>query len=629
MNVLKKEIPERYFEIQTPEQLKALTTLELMELADSIRQDIIQSTSINGGHIGASLCCVDMIVAMHKVFTTPDDSFIFDVGHQAYAHKMLTGRRKGFAKIRKENGPSGFTNRMESEHDVFGAGHASTSISAALGILEAKRRAQKNGKVVAVIGDGALTGGLSYEGLNHTGDLKKDLIIVLNDNQMSIDPNVGALKDSFNHDPENAKNFFNLLGIDYWGPFQGHDVEKLNFIFEEAKKHTKPVVIHLLTQKGYGYPPAEEDKIRFHGCGPFALENGDAVKKENAKAKYQDLFAESMIRMADKDSSVVAITAAMPSGTSLKKFAKAHPENFYDVGIAEGHGVLFGAGLATDTTTKPFVSIYSTFLQRGYDQLIHDVALQNLPVRVCMDRAGLVGDDGATHHGIFDFAYMRSLPNFVVMAPKDEQEMQSMLETMRLYEKGPISIRFPRGEAKGLQLSDSPSPILIGQSEVCYGRQDRGDILLCAIGEPVNEAIQAAKKLEEDFALDVTVVNLRFAKPLDEKMLKSLIPNFRVVMTVEEGVAKGGVGSAVLEFMSEQGLLKPAKVLGIPDYFIEHASQAKQRAVCGIDANSIYETGIKFFNSIAYDNAERTTPRVFVGQPISNSEEITVKRRVS
>ncbi len=581
----------RFYKIHSPEELKTLSLSEISELADSLRADIIQHTSVNGGHIGASLSCVDFIVAMHKVFTTPKDAFIFDVGHQAYAHKMLTGRRNQFYKIRKENGPAGFTNRAESEHDAFGAGHASTSISSAIGILEGKRKQGDNdSRVVAVIGDGALTGGLSFEGLNHTGDLARNLIVVLNDNKISIDPNVGALKDSFNADHENAKKYFNFLGFDYWGVLDGHNIESLIKTFEAAKVHGKPLVIHLNTEKGRSYTPAIKDKVRFHGCGPFDIESGVAVTSPDAKLKYQDMFAQTLCELAERDPKILAITAAMPSGTSLKKFQKVYPERFYDVGIAEGHAALFGAGLATEKL-KPFVCVYSTFLQRGYDQLIHDIALQNLPVRVCMDRGGLVGDDGATHQGVFDYAYLRCVPNFVVMAPKDEAEMQHMLETMRSYEQGPISIRFPRGEVRGVSLPKKLEALPIGKAEQVYGGV-RGDVLFLAIGEPVHATIEAAKNLEEHHRLKVGVVNLRFAKPLDEELICALATGYQAVVTVEEGAIHGGVGSAILEVLAKNMIFRPVHLVGVPDKFIEHASQGRQRQLCGLDYDSLISAAV-------------------------------------
>lgn len=571
------------FQIQSPEELKALNMTDLKDLSKSIKHDIIQHTSVNGGHIGASLCCVDMIVAMHRVFNTPKDCFVFDVGHQAYAHKMLTGRRFQFYKLRKENGVSGFTNRHESDHDAFGAGHASTSISAALGILEGKKLTKKEGHVVAVVGDGALTGGLTFEGLNNAGELKRNLIMVLNDNNISIDPNVGALKDAFAD--QKAKDYFEMFGAEYWGPFDGHNIEELIQTFEKAKTMDRPIMIHLKTIKGDSYKPAEKDKIRFHGCGPFDIENGNAIKSPNANKKYQDLFSETLTEMASSDDSIVAITAAMPSGTSLTKFKKVHPDRFYDVGLAEPHAVEFGAGLATEGV-KAFVCVYSTFLQRGYDQLIHDVALQNLPVRVCMDRGGLVGDDGATHQGVFDYAYLRSLPNFVVMAPKDEAELQHMIETARLYESGPISVRFPRGQVYGVPLPSQIKPLPIGKAEHLYGNI-KGDVLICAIGDPVHNAVEAAQTLEQEYDLEVSVINLRFAKPLDQSMICDFARNFKAVVTVEEGIRQGGVGSAIVEMLTEQQILKPVRILGVPDQFIEHASQNRQREICNIDAKGM------------------------------------------
>lgn len=586
----------KLYQIHTPEELKALPIKELPELADTLRADIIQHTSVNGGHIGASLSCVDFIVAMHKVFHTPRDSFIFDVGHQAYAHKMLTGRRFQFYKLRKENGPSGFTNRFESEHDVFGAGHASTSISAAIGVLEGKRQSGDPSHVIAVIGDGALTGGLSFEGLNHAGEMGSNLIVVFNDNGISIDPNVGALKDAFEADAGNVQSYFELLGLDYWGPQNGHDIPELIATFTKAKTHDRPLVIHLKTEKGHTYAPAIKDKVRFHGCGPFDVETGAAIVSPESKPKFQDIFAETLIELAEHDPSILAITAAMPSGTSLKKFQKVYPERFYDVGIAEGHAALFGAGLATQKT-KPFVCIYSTFLQRGYDQLIHDIALQNLPVRVCMDRGGLVGDDGATHQGVFDYAYLRCVPNFVIMAPKDEAEMQHMLETMRVYDTGPISLRFPRGEVRGVSLSKDLLPIPIGTAEHLYG-DTRGDVLMLAIGEPVYDAVSAAKNLEEHHGLKASVVNLRFAKPLDEKLILKLCPHFKAILTVEEGAVSGGVGSAILELMAKNLIAVPTRLIGVPDRFMEHASQKRQRQICNLDVDGLVSEAVDLLQKI-------------------------------
>jgi 1-deoxy-D-xylulose-5-phosphate synthase len=591
-----------YYKIQTPDEVKKLSVTELTLLAESIKKDIIQHTSVNGGHIGASLCCVDMIVAMHYVFNTPVDNFVFDVGHQAYAHKMLSGRRFEFYKLRKENGISGFTNRYESDHDSFGAGHASTSISAALGILEGKKLNHDDSYSVAIVGDGALTGGLTFEGLNNAGDLKRNLIVVLNDNQMSIDPNVGALKDTFEK-KGGAKAYFNLLGVHYQGPFDGHDIPKLIQIFEKAKTYDSPIVIHLNTVKGHSYNPAQKDKTRFHGCGPFDVESGNAIKSPNSKPKYQDLFSETLTAMATEDEKVVAITAAMPSGTSLNKFKKVHPDRFYDVGLAEPHAVEFAAGLATQGI-KPFVCIYSTFMQRAYDQLIHDVGIQKLPVRVCMDRSGLVGDDGVTHQGVFDYVYLRSIPNYVVMAPKDEAEMQHMLETARQHEQGPISIRFPRGEVSGVSLPTKPRALPIGKAEHLYGNI-KGDVLFLAIGTLVPDAVDAAKLLESEHELDASVINLRFAKPLDEQMICDFAKNFRTVVTVEEGVVKGGVGSAILELFSEKQILKPTKLLGVSDSFIDHASQPRQLEMTGIDVKSMINAALKLVRDL--DHVEDTS----------------------
>lgn len=599
---------KNYNIIQTPQEVKRLSNAELVELSASLKNDIVQHTSVNGGHIGASLCCVDMIVALHKVFHTPEDAFIFDVGHQAYAHKMLTERRFKFYKLRKENGISGFTNRTESIHDGFGAGHASTSISAALGMLEGKKRNGDDGYVIAVIGDGALTGGLSFEGLNHAGELARNLIIIFNDNKISIDANVGALRHSFEKIKGGAKAYFNLLGIDYRGPFDGHHIPKLVEIFRTAKGFKHPILIHLNTIKGHSYLPAEKDKIRFHGCGPFDVETGNAIVSVESKKKYQELFAETLTELATKDDRIVAITAAMPTGTSLNKFKKVHPDKFYDVGLAEQHAVEFAAGLATQGS-KPFVCIYSTFLQRSYDQLIHDIGLQNLPVRVCMDRGGLVGDDGATHQGVFDYAFLRTIPNYVVMAPKDDAELQHMMETARLYDQGPISIRFPRGEVKGATLPVKLKSIPIGKAEHIYG-DTSGDVLICAIGTTVDPSIEAAKELEHEYKMDTSVINLRFAKPLDEEMILDFARQFKAVVTVEEGIVCGGVGSAILELFSREMILTPTRVLGVPDRFIEHASQERQREICGINFDSIVKESVDLMSRIEGSSLPRQLDNV-------------------
>ena len=576
------------YQIQTPEEVKALPIDLLPELARTLKDDIIQHTSVNGGHVAPSLGCVDMIVALHRVFETPKDALVFDVGHQAYAHKMLTGRRFQFYKIRKENGVSGFTKRDESVHDVFGAGHASTAVSAALGILEGKKLSNDFHHAVAIVGDGALTGGLSFEGLNHLGELKSNLIVIINDNRISIDANVGGLKNTF--EAGRARDFFNALSLDYWGPFDGHNIRKMIEVFQKAKQHTKPLVIHLLTKKGQSYLPAEQDPVRFHGCGPFDAQTGHPAGQGDKK-KFQDLFSETLTELATRDEKIVAITAAMASGTSLDKFQKVHPDRFYDVGLAESHAVTFAAGLATQGL-KPFVCIYSTFMQRAYDQLIHDVALQNLPVRICMDRAGLVGDDGATHQGVFDLAFLRSIPNFVVMAPKDEVELQHMLETARGYNQGPISLRFPRGEVLGLPLPKELKSIPIGRAEHLYG-DIKGDVLICAIGTPVHSAVEAAKILETDHSINASVLNLRFAKPLDEEMILDFASQFKAIITVEEGVVAGGVGEAVLDVLSKNGIRKPAQILGVPDQFISHAGQEGQRVECGVDVSSLVEAAIR------------------------------------
>ena len=611
-------------EINSPEDIRKLDIDQLNVLAGEIRKKIIETTSKNGGHIAPSLGAVELTLAIHYVFDTPNDKLIWDVGHQAYAHKIITGRKDQFHTLRKKGGISGFPKRDESIYDVFGVGHSSTSISAASGVAEARCLKDENFKVIAVIGDGSMTAGIAFEGLNWSGDRKKDLIVVVNDNEMSISPNVGAMSSYLNRimtgqritklrtdiksflktipgvgaqiikftkqAEESFKGFvvpgmlFEELGFQYVGPLQGHRLDHLIKNFQNIKKLNRPVLVHVVTKKGKGYKFAEEEPSRFHGLGPFEIETGNPFAKSNAHPSYTKIFGETMVSLAKKDSRIVAITAAMPQGTGLDLFAKEIPKRFYDVGIAEQHGVTFAAGLATQGFV-PVVAIYSSFLQRAYDQVIHDVCLQKLPVVFALDRGGVVGDDGPTHHGLFDYSFLRIIPNIVVMAPKDENELQHMLKTAVEY-GGPVSVRYPRGEGIGVPLDDVPIPIEIGKGEIMH---KGADLAIIAIGSTVYPALAAAGKLESE-GISATVINSRFVKPLDRDLLCNTASSFKKIITVEENVLMGGFGSAVLELFQETGISDvTVKRLGINDEFIEQATQAELREKIGIDEKGITE----------------------------------------
>jgi len=620
--------------INSPEDLKKLSIGELEVLASEIREYIVDVVSKNGGHLAPNLGAVELTLALHYVFDSPKDKIIWDVGHQAYAHKIITGRREAFKTLRKLNGISGFLKRSESPHDIFGAGHASTALSAALGFAFARDLKGENYKVVAVIGDGALTGGMALEALNNIGHLKKDLIIVLNDNEMSIAENVGAisnylakivtspkyyklkeelwefldripsqflskrLKELAKKLKENIKSLavptilFEELNIEYVGPINGHDLEQLIETFSRIKRvKSGPVLIHVLTRKGKGYKPAEENPEFFHGLGPFEKETGKPIKTSELPS-YTSIFRKAIVDIAEKDEKVVAITAAMALGTGLDLFREKFPQRFVDVGIAEQHAVTFAAGLALNGF-KPFACIYSTFLQRAFDQLIHDVGIQKIPVRFVMDRGGLVGEDGATHHGVFDYAYLRIIPNFVVMAPKDEDELVDMLYTMWQYDKGPITIRYPKGNVVGVPIKENPETIPIGSWEVVYGKGFK-DIVVLAIGSMVHPSIKVAKKLGNE-GIPVTVINARFVKPLDYSLIKEIMESSpKLIVTVEEGNLPGGFGSAILEHLhasfSTKEKLPPVHRIGIPDTFIEHGSRDELLAILNLNENGIYNT---------------------------------------
>ncbi len=600
--------------IDSPADLRDLSTEQLAILAQEIREEMFRVVSKNGGHLGAGLGVVELTLALHRTFESPREKIVWDVGHQAYPHKLVTGRRERFETIRQLGGISGFLSREESAHDAFGAGHASTSISAALGMAVANELRGDRSPVVAVIGDGALTGGMAYEALNNAGQMTAPLIVVLNDNEMSISPNVGGLTKYLNRVRTNAhynhlkgltedvlerlpagdalveigrrvkdgaKEFFvhsmiwEELGFTYLGPVDGHDLPTLLETFAQAKgmlaEFHKPIFIHAVTVKGKGMDLAADPlQLNWHQMSPPG-------SKKPVAPKYQDVFAETLITLANKDERIVAITAAMAPGTSLHKFQAAHPKRFFDVGIAEQHAVTFAAGLACEGL-RPVAAIYSTFLQRAFDQIVHDVCIQNLPVIFCMDRAGLVGDDGKTHQGVFDIAYLRPLPNMTLLAPKDENELQHMIATAVAHTSGPIAIRYPRGNGAGVAMDPEPTPIPIGQGETL---REGGDIALIAAGTIVAVAQAAAAALAEE-GIAATVINARSIKPLDEALILGAARRTGRVITLEEHVVKGGFGSAVLELLAREGVLVPTRTLGVPDTMITHAPPATQAEWCGL-----------------------------------------------
>ena len=594
--------------INSPADVKALSMEELKQLAEEIRQLLISVIAKTGGHLAPNLGVVELTLALHRVFSTPEDKIVFDVGHQAYIHKIITGRREQFPTLRQYGGLSGFPKRSESAHDAFGTGHSSTSISAALGMAVARDIKQQDYNVIAVIGDGSMTGGMAFEALNNAGTLHKRMIVVLNDNEMSISKNVGAMSEylyhlrtgetynKIKHDLEGwLKNMdfgsdvlkalrrlkgsvkylmvptsiFEELGFTYLGPIDGHDLPTLIEVMQAAKKIDGPVLVHVLTKKGKGYKPAEESPNKFHGTGPFEIATGKKITNPNAPITYTEVFGKALTELADEDKDIIGITAAMPDGTGLSTFAKAHPTRFFDVGIAEQHAVTSAAGAAA-AGLKPVAAIYSTFLQRAYDSVLHDICMQKLHVTLCLDRAGLVGDDGYTHHGVFDYAYLRSMPEMTVMAPKDENELRHMLKTAVDFD-GPISLRYPRGSGVGVDITEPMQALPIGKAEVLREGQD---VSIWAIGSMVQSAAQAAEKLAEQ-GISAGVVNMRFVKPLDKELLLAQAKEYGKIVTLEEGVLQGGVGSAVLEALNEAQLLTKCRVLtlGIPDEFVLHGDK--------------------------------------------------------
>ncbi|MBN2029705.1 1-deoxy-D-xylulose-5-phosphate synthase [bacterium] len=592
--------------IHSPRDLKNLDVGDLKRLTEEIREFIVSVVSKTGGHLAPNLGVVELTLALHTVFDAPKDKIVWDVGHQSYIHKILTGRKDQFHTLRQYGGISGFPKMAESEYDAFGAGHASTAISAALGMATARDLQGKNHKVIAVVGDGALTGGLAFEGLNNAGGSKRNFIVILNDNNMSISPNVGAMakhltqvittplynkikkdiwqltgklprgskmvRDTVRRIEEGLKSMvvpgllFERLGFRYFGPVDGHNLIQLLRVLKSIQKIQGPVLVHVISKKGKGYKFAEENATKFHGLGSFCRETGDTESK--TRPTYTEIFGKTMVELAEKDERIVGITAAMADGTGLIHFAERFPERFFDVGIAEQHAVTFAAGLALDGF-KPVVAIYSTFLQRALDQLIHDVALQKIPLVFALDRGGLVGEDGPTHHGSFDLSYLRLIPDLVVMAPKDEVELRDMFWTALQYQNGPVAIRYPRGECLGLRLKKDFDNIPIGKSEII---KKGHDMAILAIGDRVMPAVELSQKLEAE-GISAQVVNARFVKPIDREMVKEMIQNFRFIVTVENNSIIGGFGSGIAEMISEsdgKGIV--FRRFGLPDRFVPHGN---------------------------------------------------------
>lgn len=609
--------------IEKPEDVKALTVRELEQLASELRHFIIDTVSQNGGHLAPNLGTVELTLALYSVFSFPEDKLVWDVGHQAYTHKILTGRRDAFKTLRKKGGITGFPNRSESVYDAFGVGHASTSISAALGMALARDAKGEKNQVIAVIGDGALTGGESFEALNNAGDLGTKLIVILNDNEMSIDANVGAMSEYLSRiriAPQYARakrdmgsllmsiphigdkvyktashlkdgvrsvlvpgSLFEEMGFHYIGPIDGHNIALLEEVLTSAKEMEGPVLIHIHTVKGKGYKPAEQAPEKFHGVGCFDPSTGKSAKKAGCAPSYTSVFSKALIDLAKDRPDILAITAAMPSGTGLKAFGQAYPKRFFDVGIAEEHAMTLAAGMAA-AGMHPVIALYSTFAQRAYDQLIHDVCLQNLPVTLCLDRAGLVGEDGPTHHGVFDLSYLRQMPNMCVMAPKDEEELRHMLATAIAIE-GPAAVRYPRGAGLGVPLTDSLETLPVGKAEVL---QEEGDIAFLAVGTMVEKAKEAAAILKEE-GIEAAVVNMRFIKPLDTELLGEMARTKKLLITAEENVLAGGFGSAVAEYLADHGIEVPLLRFGIPDRFIEQGTRRELLSLCGLQPDEMAE----------------------------------------
>ena len=609
--------------IQSPEDVRKLTAAQLESLCEEVRRYIVECCAVNPGHLGSSLGAVELIVALHYVYNTPEDKLVFDVGHQAYAHKILTGRRELFRKNRQREGISGFPNRRESPYDAFGAGHSSTSISAALGFAEAARLTGSKEKSVAIIGDGALTGGLAWEGLNNAGSSKADILVVLNDNNISIDQAKGGVheyllqvttnpiynkvkskvwnslgegktRDWLQKHVVDAKSnlvrrsggaLFESLGFRYFGPIDGNDVGQVVDTLRRLKNLRGPRILHIHTRKGCGYAPAEEDPTTWHAPGRFDPVSGERLRSVSQAARYQDVFGEVLVELARKDSRVVGITPAMASGCGMNRLEAAFPERFFDVGIEEGHAVTFSAGLAA-AGMKPYCNIYSSFSQRAYDNIIHDVALQNLPVVLCFDRAGLVGEDGATHHGCFDMAAYRSIPNAIVAAPRNETELKRLMYTGLEISGGPFILRYPRGYGEGTSWKeDTGESLPIGRGEKLM---DGRGVAILGIGPVVNRALEAAQRHKTDYWVGPAVYDMRFLKPLDSTIMEE-VSRYKAILTVEDGCLKGGLYSAVCEYFGARTDAPLIKGVGIPDRFIPQDTQKAQWADCGLDTGSIFD----------------------------------------
>jgi 1-deoxy-D-xylulose-5-phosphate synthase len=604
--------------IKTPHDLREFKVEDLPELCEEVRAFLLKSVSASGGHLASGLGALELTVALHYVYDTPNDRLIWDVGHQAYVHKLLTGRRDELGSIKKKDGLSGFPNRNESEYDAFGVGHSSTSISAALGMALAAKKQGIDRHSIAVIGDGALTAGMAYEALNHAGDIDTEMLVVLNDNDMSISPNVGGLSKYlarllsghfYSSMRENSKKIlsntpvmkrfarraeehtkgmimpsatlFEEMGFVYYGPVDGHDVIELVRILENIKDINEPKFLHVVTQKGNGYEPAEKDPVEYHAVSMFDLESGVKKSTKQSSPSYTQVFGQWLCDMASIEKDLVAITPAMREGSGMVEFSKKFPDRYYDVAIAEQHAVTLAAGMACDGL-KPVVAIYSTFLQRAYDQLIHDVALQNLPVVFAIDRAGLVGSDGPTHSGNYDLSYLRCIPNMIVMAPSNEDECRQMLYTAYQY-NGPTAVRYPRGVGVGAEVQQEMQALQIGKGEIIRHnkKQAHKRIAILLFGSLLNEALYASEKV------DATLVNMRFVKPLDNDLIKELSNTHDLIVTVEDNAVQGGAGSAVSEFLNEEGLLTQIINLGIPDTYIDHATREEQLADIGLSGEGI------------------------------------------
>jgi len=621
--------------IQSPDDVRRLKKKQLRQLADEVRQYVIQSVSQTGGHLAAGLGTVELTVALHYVFNTPDDRLVWDVGHQSYPHKILTGRRELMHTMRQKGGIKGFPSREESEFDTFGVGHSSTSISAALGMAIAAQKENKQRAVVAIIGDGAMTAGMAFEALNHAGALDANLLVILNDNDMSISPNVGGLSNYlakmlssrlYSTAKEGSKKvlskmptvwelarraeehtkgmvlpgtLFEELGFNYIGPIDGHDVDSLVSTLQNLKSLSGPQFLHIVTKKGKGFAPAEANPCVYHGVTKFDPDTGDILKSPSSdKASgptYTQVFGDWICDMAAQNERLVGITPAMREGSGLVRFSELFPDRYYDVGIAEQHSVTLAAGMACDGL-KPVVAIYSTFLQRAYDQLIHDVALQNLPVLFAIDRAGLVGPDGPTHAGSFDLSFMRCIPNMVIMAPTDENECRHMLTTGFQYH-GPSAVRYPRGKGPGVRVENDLQALPIGKAETVINGKE---IAVIAVGSMLQPSLAVGQKL------GATVVNLRFIKPMDEKLLLELATNHRVLVTVEENAIEGGAGSAINEFLASANITIPVLNLGIPDRFIEQGTREECLTACGLDSSGIMLAVKNFMAQHSCDNPKNT-----------------------